>query len=210
MDGGNSQVIEWGVAERALPGETQSGDRHVVKEFQSGVLVGVVDGLGHGGEAGLAAERAIGALLDVEPRSLISLVRHCHEKLQGTRGAVMNIAFFHGLDETLTWLGVGNVEGILLRGDTHAVPSQEFLLMRGGVVGNHLPQVAASILPVQRGDLLIFATDGIRSGFAEHLDLWGSAQQIADNILERHWRGTDDALVLVARYVHHRDEASPR
>jgi hypothetical protein len=28
-----------------------------------------------------------------------------------------------------------------------------------------------------------------------------SPQQIADRILKRHFKGTDDALVLVARYV---------
>ena len=50
-------MIEWGVASRALPGETRSGDLHVVESFAGGALVAAVDGLGHGEEAADAADR---------------------------------------------------------------------------------------------------------------------------------------------------------
>jgi phosphoserine phosphatase RsbX len=66
-----------------------------------------------------------------------------------------------------------------------------------------LPQISASIIPVLHGDLLILATDGVRSGFADSLDLNGHPQQIADSVLKQHWRGNDDALVLVARFNGH-------
>jgi hypothetical protein len=55
-------------------------------------------------------------------------------------------------------------------------------------------------IPVETGDLLIFATDGIRSAFTRALPLTGSPLEMADYILAEHRRGTDDALVLVARY----------
>src|ERR1044071_4802454 len=54
-DVGVSSVIQWGVAMRTLPGERESGDLHVVKSVGPGVLAGVVDGLGHGAEAGGAS-----------------------------------------------------------------------------------------------------------------------------------------------------------
>ncbi|HMH83340.1 MAG TPA: hypothetical protein VK531_10750, partial [Gemmatimonadales bacterium] len=53
---------------------------------------------------------------------------------------------------------------------------------------------------VAAGDTLIFATDGIKEGFAEQLPADATPQQQADHILTRHGKGTDDALVLVARY----------
>jgi hypothetical protein len=56
-------------------------------------------------------------------------------------------------------------------------------------------------IPVAPGDLLLLATDGIRSGFAEGLRLDQSPQQLADHILARDVKGTDDALVVVARYL---------
>ena len=54
--------------------------------------------------------------------------------------------------------------------------------------------------PSPRGTL-IFATDGIRGGFAEGLPTDATPQELADHILARHGKGTDDALVLVARYA---------
>jgi hypothetical protein len=69
------------------------------------------------------------------------------------------------------------------------------------VVGIRLPLVEGAIVPVMRGDTLIFATDGIRSEFTQHLALGDGPQQLADKILAQHATRTDDALVLVARYV---------
>jgi hypothetical protein len=75
------------------------------------------------------------------------------------------------------------------------------LLLHAGVVGLQLPPLRDFGIPVARGDTLILATDGIRGGFAEGLTLEGTPQQLADRILARDDKGTDDALVLVARYV---------
>jgi hypothetical protein len=57
------------------------------------------------------------------------------------------------------------------------------------------------MLPIRRGDTLVLATDGIRASFAEELSLRDPPQQIADHILARFGKDTDDALVLVARFV---------
>jgi hypothetical protein len=196
-------LIEWGVAARPLEGEVESGDLYVVKPFPKGVLVAAVDGLGHGPEAAAAARSAVAILKDYAHEPVISLLRRCHERLIRTRGAVMSLASFNALDSTMTWLGVGNVEGLLLRADAAANPPRENVLLRSGVVGYQLPALHAAILPVTRGDVLILATDGIRSGFAEDVSLSDPPQRIAEHILARRARGMDDALVLVARYLGH-------
>jgi hypothetical protein len=69
------------------------------------------------------------------------------------------------------------------------------------VVGYQMPPLRATSLSVSPGDTLIMATDGIRSGFTSGLTLAGSLQEIADSILALHCKGSDDALVVVARYV---------
>jgi len=71
---------------------------------------------------------------------------------------------------------------------------------RGGIVGSELPRLQPQQHHLATGDLLIFATDGIREGFVEGLPGDATPQQLADHILARHRKGTDDALVLVARY----------
>src|SRR6266446_1578813 len=153
------QLLEWGVAAQALPGETESGDLHVVKQLHNGALVAVVDGLGHGAEAALAARTAVDTLNEHAEESVITLLKRCHKNLRGTRGVVMTMAAFNAREDTMTWLGVGNVEGVLFHQDSDAKPTYESLLLRRGVVGGRLPPLNATIIPIARGDTLILVTD---------------------------------------------------
>lgn len=173
----------------------------MVQPFPNGVLVAAVDGLGHGEEAAAAAKLAVSVLERHAQEEVIALLRRCHEALRGTRGVVMSLASFRAPDSLLTWLGVGNVEGLLLREAADSALRHGALVLRGGVVGAELPPLRVSVIPVMRGDTLIFATDGIREGFTERLALSDPPQELADRILARHAKGTDDALVLVARYA---------
>src|SRR5260221_6767625 len=194
-------LIAGGVASRALPGEVVCGDRHLIKPIRDGVLAAVVDGLGHGDEATAAAKTAIAVLESHAEESLTSLVKRCHEALTKTRGVVMTVATLRSFEGQLTWLGVGNVEAILLRVDRQAKLSSDRVLLRSGLVGYQLPVLRATTLALAPDDLVIFATDGIDAAFAEGLVCSDSPQQLADDILERHFKGHDDALVLVVRYL---------
>src|SRR6058998_3295465 len=200
---GAPALIEWGVASLALPGEAESGDRHLVKPVGTSVLVAVVDGLGHGAEAASAAKAAVASLERHATESPVSLLERCHRALKGTRGAVMSVAVFTRPERSMTWVGVGNVEGLLLYGDgaARSGAARASLVTRGGIVGSELPRLHPVVLPIAPGDTLIFATDGIREGFAEGLPPEAAPQQVADHILARHGKGTDDALALVARFV---------
>ena len=199
MDG--AALIDWGVATLTLPGERESGDLHLVKPVRAGVLVSVVDGLGHGAEAAAAARAAVAALSRHAQESVLPLLQRCHQALAGTRGAVVSVALFDRADGSMTWLGVGNVEGVLLYADAGGRRGRERLVTRGGIVGSELPPLRAEVLAVAPGDTLVLATDGIQSGFADELTVDAPPQQLADQILARSGKSTDDALVLVARYV---------
>jgi len=195
-------LIEWGVAARAHPGQRESGDQYWVHVRSKVARVAVVDGLGHGEEAAAAARTTVATLQNYAGESPLASVQRCHEELRSTRGVVMSLASFDANDKTMTWLGVGNVEGFLFHRDPRVVPGQEALLLGAGVIGDNLPRLVASVVEVDPGDLLIFATDGIRAEFADHVNLQESPQQNADRILAQHGRETDDALVLVARYLY--------
>lgn len=190
----------WGVASRELAGESTSGDRFLVEQHAQGVLVAVVDGLGHGEEAARAAEAAIATLRGRAQEPIDSLLQHVHTALQGTRGGVMNLASFCTAENTLTWVGVGDVEGVLIRAK-EGVRAREFIQQRGGIVGYRLPALKVTVVPVVPGDTLIFATDGVSRTFTEE-PLGSDAPALAAlRLLERHTKGTDDALLLVARYL---------
>jgi len=191
-------MAEYGVAKFVLPGETESGDQHLVCCNESGVLIAAIDGIGHGAEAANAAKAAIAILRGGVGEPIISLVAACHEKLRSTRGVVLSLASVDTKHGLMTWLGVGNVQGALVRVDKKNGP-QETLLLRGGVVGDHLPFLQAAVLPVAKGDLLVFATDGIRADFVRTLFALENPQRAAERIMKSFSNQSDDALVLALR-----------
>src|SRR5689334_20029702 len=134
-------MVDWAVAARALDGQAVSGDLHVVQAFEHGVLLGVVDGAGHGEQARAAARAAVDVLGRNAGLPVTALVKQCHDSLLATRGVVMTIASLHWPENTMTWLGVGNVEGRLLRYRSGLGPSAESVLLRGGMVGYQIPPV---------------------------------------------------------------------
>jgi len=193
-------LVEFGVWEKAFTIEDENGDCYMVKTTGNGVLLAVADGLGHGGEAAVAARVAMSCVENYKGQGIIPLFQLCHASLKPTRGAVMNLAFFNGTDNTMTWIGVGNVEGILIRSDSSVNPPRESILLRGGVLGLNLPNLTATVMPIFPGDTLIFATDGITNTFADTLSLMDSPQKLVEKIGSQFCKGTDDALVVAGRY----------
>jgi negative regulator of sigma-B (phosphoserine phosphatase) len=110
----------------------------------------------------------------------------------------MSLAAFNTEDAMLTWIGVGNVECALLHRDA-GLPCDK-LLLRNGVVGVRSPDLRAEELPVRPGDILTMATDGVTADRALGISMQGRIEAMADGILADGSKGTDDALVLVARY----------
>jgi serine phosphatase RsbU (regulator of sigma subunit) len=196
------EVIEYAVAQLTLPGQSVNGDRHLVMRQNAGVVAAVVDGLGHGSEAALAAEAALQTLGACLSGDVPLLLRRCHESLRGTRGAVMTVASFDPSSATMSWFGVGNVEGILVRpvaGTSNA--EKMFVRRRAGVVGQKLPPLRPATMSLQPEDTVILATDGISGEFFEAPGWRQSPQKLADHLLSRYALGTDDALLLVIRWL---------
>jgi phosphoserine phosphatase RsbX len=192
-------MVEYGVAKFVLPGQGESGDHHLVCCNRNGILVAAIDGIGHGEAAAKAARAAAALLRSSADEPIISLVERCHAGLRATRGVVLSLACIDPEHGMMTWLGIGNVQGVLMRADARNGNAQESLLLRAGVVGSQLPALQATVLPIVRGDTLFFATDGVRSDFSVTLSARENPQRAAHRILELYGSGNDDALVLVAR-----------
>lgn len=192
-------MLEWEVASRPLAGELLSGDVHVVASAAHQIIVGAIDGLGHGPEAAAAAGAAAAAIARYAAQPLLEVAQRCHEELRNTRGAAMSIAAFALEAGTMSWLGVGNVEGVLFRANP-AGSAREALVSRAGVVGYRLPALRVAELEVCRDDVLVFATDGIEPSFSFESPVGLSARCAADALLARFSKPSDDALVLVVRY----------
>lgn len=203
LDQARDRELEWGTATAPYPSEHVIGDVARVIRVPDGALVAVIDGLGHGHEAARAAQLARETVGEPAGVDIIALAHRCHRALARTRGAAVALAYLSTSASTLTWLGVGNVEGRLITGDkrTPTPSANASLRLRRGVVGHQLPAIGTATLDIRRGDILILATDGITPGFGEALDVSGSPQRIAERILTEHWTVADDGLVLVLRYL---------
>jgi len=193
--------VDVGVATLTLPGESESGDLHVISHFAGGFVVAAIDGLGHGPDAAIAAISAAAVVQSQPELGVVELLEACNRKLRRTRGAVMTLASFDVSRSEVTWLGVGNIETVLVRADPGEGRATESVMLLGGIVGHNLPSLRASTVDIRKGDTLVFASDGIRTSFIPGLDASGDVQAVANGILERHGKGTDDALVVVARYL---------
>jgi phosphoserine phosphatase RsbX len=187
---------EWAVAGRSRPGERVSGDVAVATVVPDGMVVAAVDGLGHGEEAARAARAAASVVEACTSGDPSALVRRCHDALVVTRGASIAVAFISMPARSVSWVGVGSVEGRIVGRGRHIT-----LDARRGLVGRRLPLLRASTLELRRGDTVILATDGVDPRFAESLDVAGRPSDVAERILGAHWKRADDAAVLVLRYL---------
>lgn len=193
-------LLDVAVANRTHSGEGESGDLYLAEPYPGGMLVAVIDGVGHGIEAAKVAQLAVSTLKCHLQEPVDELIRYCHTALRATRGVVLALASFNARTRSMTWTGVGNVEGKLFSRSISAAPLT--LLSASGTLGQgQAIAVYPSEVPIHPGDTLILATDGVRSDFYLGLDMRQSPRQLADRILQRSGLRSDDAMVVVARYA---------
>lgn len=188
--------IEWAAASLTHPHEVRCGDAFLVKQNAMGALLCVIDGLGHGDEAMAAAQEAVAHILEHIDDDPTEIVTRCHQALRTTRGAVLSLASIDATRNILRWVGVGNVEGILMRG----AEQREWLPLRSGIVGCRMPRVQTTEFSVSAGEILLMFSDGVTSKFVHQLMIDESPVEMAERIMSNHVRGNDDAVALVARY----------
>jgi hypothetical protein len=190
--------LRWAAINRPLDGELLSGDRHAIRATPHGASLVVIDGLGHGPEAAHAAAEAARVFESGAFGSVVEALRACHAALARTRGAVMSLVEVHGAD--LSWVGIGNVEAMLVRRPGATPVARARLVLSGGVVGHALSTPRVSCVPIARGDLLVLATDGLTGDVLDHVDALGSPERVVEGLMARCRTGRDDALVFAARY----------
>ena len=197
---GEAAALEWAVAGSALDGNA-SGDLHLVVPGNPLSLVCVMDGLGHGPDAQLASEECAAILKSRMGAPLLDLIRAAHDGLRSTRGVAMTLGLIDAQRGRLEWVAIGNVEGLVLRPGLPRGPRHDAVVQRGGVVGYRLPPLKVSEVALEPNDVIVLATDGIKGGFGDQLELPLGVRDLADDIAQRFTKRSDDALVLVARYL---------
>jgi negative regulator of sigma-B (phosphoserine phosphatase) len=194
------QPLEWAIAAVPLRGETVSGDLALVERRQHHYVLAGIDGLGHGPEAAEAADKARRTIIGNLAEPLDALLVLCHEALTKTRGAAVTLARVDAVQSQISWVGVGNVEALLFRSSSEGTKAIDSPVLSGGIVGYQLPRLTVRSVQLQRGDLVILATDGVARTFTQSLRPSEDIVTIAQGILESCNKGNDDALVMVTRF----------
>jgi len=190
--------ISAGGFSRPLPGFVECGDAFVIDGLEGGdgggsVLVAVVDGLGHGKEASLAAQAATRAVLEHRVLPLEEIVRHCDRELQPTRGAALGVLRL-AADGRGEFCGIGNIEVQSLAGS----PAGVFCLP--GIVGHSLRTLRSMPFTMQNGDVYCLHTDGVSSRGNLRGCLPGAPATVARCIVDGWGRPHDDATAVVLGY----------
>jgi phosphoserine phosphatase RsbX len=202
--GRSGMRIVWAAAEAPAEREVSSGDRHLVKVTDQGVLVVVLDALGHGADASQVADLALGDLQRQETAALDALLLAWHEELHGSRGVVAGLAWFDHFGG-VTWLVVGNVSTTLWRSSYGTMRVHASARVHAGIIGAQVPQLRTEIKPLQPNDLLILATDGIGADLFTSFTASDSPEAIARRLVVEGKVPSDDGLALVGRYESRRD-----
>ena len=185
-----------------MPSEHTSGDRGIAVDIGgAAALFGVVDGLGHGPAAAEVALRAVDAVTRANSDRIEDLIRLCHRVLVGTRGVAMTLARVDFAASTLTWTGVGNVTADLVVKAPTGIQVRSSARLTGGIVGYRIPEtILTQEVSMRPGDLLVISTDGIAEDYLDHIDFSAPAVDIAEGLLGKDAKETDDAMVLTARH----------
>lgn len=187
-----------GVLARSLRFAPQSGDAFVVKAHEGKLLVGLIDGLGHGPPAQKAALAAQNYVQRHHHLPLDKIFVGGSRACQGTRGAVMALARFVS-PAKVTFASVGNIEARIC-GRQGSSP----LIVRRGILG--ISEVHASVQEIvwDPNWVLVLHTDGLRTHW-QWDDFLGLGCEPAKIIASRLMRSLatdyEDATVLAVKCV---------
>jgi anti-sigma regulatory factor (Ser/Thr protein kinase) len=189
---------EVGVLGRAYPGEPLSGDHALWMWSEEALVVGVVDGLGHGPEARTAADRAIELMRERPQLSPEQMMERCDAGLKGTRGAALGIVRLDRQSRSLSHSCVGNIATLVCGpGQVNAMACSP------GALGVSHQRVRASRQEtwLRPGELLVMHTDGLssRTTIEDAVLLRRHPLVVAHDLMRRFSKRHDDALVLVVR-----------
>lgn len=183
---------------RPLIPYTNSGDMPLYYQWQNSLLLVLIDGVGHGVSAHLAAVQAK-AFLDANHQhfSIEELLSNLHTALEGSVGAAIGMAYIDLQEHSVSFASIGNIRCALFGATRH------LFYFTDGVVGQRFrtPSVQEHLLNSQ--DKLVLYSDGIYERFYDEVvdnSRILTCDEFADLIIRDFGKDQDDASCLVYKY----------
>jgi hypothetical protein len=178
--------LDWKVSIRSLSGYPRGGDIGVVIPLSDGALAALIDATGHGLTAYAVAQSALRTILNSKNRHPDVLLEELDNDLRGGIGAAVSIARIY--ENHIQFAGVGNVMGSI---------DLKPIMIRPGVVGLRMRTPQVVDVQFSRNSWLVMHTDGVAR--PKNIPN-GSAETVAEALLDTYAGDHDDAGILVARW----------
>jgi negative regulator of sigma-B (phosphoserine phosphatase) len=189
-------MIEVEITQRTLTGQTVCGDIALVVNKDTGVLVVVADGLGHGADANQAAKAFCAYAKEHAKEDIKDIIIDSSRVMSQTRGAAGLLMDLDTKNGVVAVAGVGNIE-LRAKAKERVAP-----VSMPGILGRPLRKVKRFEYALNRNDLFIIFSDGISSRFDIEKYQNLSVREIAKGILNEHGKVHDDATCVVVRVLH--------
>jgi serine phosphatase RsbU (regulator of sigma subunit) len=180
-----------------MPGETQCGDDWVMFPSGGGQALLVVDGLGHGAEAAVAARAAIASAVQSGHLGAEGIIDAVHRALRPTRGAAAAVAVLESDKQMCTFCGIGNIAAII-----RVAGKSRSMVSHNGILGHQVRKIESFDYPFPRGALCVAHSDGLATRW--DLDTYPGLEARHPSILAAvlfrdNSRGRDDSTVVAVR-----------
>jgi anti-sigma regulatory factor (Ser/Thr protein kinase) len=189
--------LELGAVCLPKKGEEAPGDSWLLEASGEYRTVLVVDGLGHGPHAAVAARRATDVFAANPAATPGALLGLCHGALAATRGAAGAAARVEPAKMRGSFAGVGNIS---CRVETSGERRQ--LVSHSGTLGHVMRRLQEFEFAYPAGALLILHSDGLTSRWScdDYPGLLNKHAGLIAGVLYRdHERGSDDVTVVVLK-----------
>lgn len=186
--------VRLGVVSRPIKSSETNGDAYLFVEWKRQTLMTVIDGLGHGGEAYMASQKAREYVEDHASEDLEEIIRGCDRHIRKTRGVAIGLVRIDRNTSRFSCCGIGNVETrILNKWSRHPIPT-------AGIVGYNVRKIRRFDYPYDPVGVVIIHSDGVLGRFdpSKYPHLRRDPQRVAEQIIDRLGKETDDATILIA------------
>jgi anti-sigma regulatory factor (Ser/Thr protein kinase) len=177
-----------------VQGETECGDGWALAQDHDWSTLMVVDGLGHGALAAVAAERAQGTFADAPADSPRAMLERVHRTLGSTRGAAGAVARVTATGG-VSYAGIGNISACLVSAE-----KSQGLVSHNGTLGLTMPRLQQFEYERAAESFLVMHSDGISARWDLHKNTALRQRHpaiIAAVLYRDHARARDDATVVV-------------
>lgn len=179
-------------------GEGYCGDRFLAIPRSRDTLYVLIDGIGHGQEASLAADSAVYCITAMPDDSLLDICAASEDALRDTRGVAISLVTSAHDTQCLEYISIGNIE-------TYIIGHDDFIQLNKlpGIFGATRRQFKTNSQQIPPDATLLMCTDGVGVISQYILKQFNkmSPRHIV-NLLSQRWVGNDDICILCESLSH--------